>query len=416
VAEEVRQKVIAVEKRHVLRGGAPLDVAAANAELATIWKSPCVAHLARFFRAPAATHPHELEVVLGGMTTTLRAEIGATYVRDGVRSFVVPSLPRPQLEADARARLQPWLCADGDARCGGRAASYITRAEASFDREESERELMRSSRLATDECKGVGEAVGGSGPTKPTPFEAWATCAIGAAPWTHRYAPLRYRAPERGWLVLRGRRGHYVFADEIRAYDLATGAAYVARSESELVLGESVDFAAVDAKRKPEAITGTVVAEQVRELAFALVTQPAVSSARTKPRIEPIPEKIGLTLTPVEAQASVPLEVGPPSWWSSAQTSIAFALVVDGKTLARGDFMWPHSARATDRHAIALVDVLEAGLERGCAPARLPGGLGTGPIGGTSELDADPARQDATYRQLATALEGLRAKACPGVR
>lgn len=55
---------------------------------------------------------------------------------------------------------------------------------------------------------------------------------------TYRYArTIELRAPSHGWFILRGRRGHYRFSDEVRAYDLATGAAYVARSEAALALG-----------------------------------------------------------------------------------------------------------------------------------------------------------------------------------
>ncbi len=44
------------------------------------------------------------------------------------------------------------------------------------------------------------------------------------------------KAPDTGWLVIAGRRGHYEFCDTVRAYDLETGAAFIDDNCSELTL------------------------------------------------------------------------------------------------------------------------------------------------------------------------------------
>src|SRR5262249_55557470 len=96
----------------------------------------------------------------------------------------------------------------------------------------------------------------------------------------HQWAmPLgRFRSPDSGWLVIRGRRGHYEFCDELSAYDLATGSAYVAQSCTGLELGDggSVDNAKVDAKRKIKVTIGNLPLDNLRELAFMMLLAPEV--------------------------------------------------------------------------------------------------------------------------------------------
>jgi hypothetical protein len=205
-----------------------------------------------------------------------------------------------------------------------------------------------------------------------TQFERWVQCIGSEVPRTYRYPKLRYRAPERGWLVLRGRRGHYRFADEVRAYDLQTGAAYVASSQSALVLdGPGVDYAATDAARKPESFTGNVAADLVREIAFVLLTARAPTPKRSRLQAVALPPGLPVTLSPGKGVASMlPQE---PWSGSSAQTKITYELVGAGAPV-RGEFTWPDSYVPAEEHADVLLRSLEAGLERGCARAGLRSG------------------------------------------
>ena len=61
-------------------------------------------------------------------------------------------------------------------------------------------------------------------------YQKWHACIEELRPRQDALPLGRVRAPMRGFFVVRGRRGHYSFCDEIRAYDLASGAAYVASS------------------------------------------------------------------------------------------------------------------------------------------------------------------------------------------
>jgi hypothetical protein len=190
-------------------------------------------------------------------------------------------------------------------------------------------------------------------------------------------------------------------------------------SRAGLVLGRSgqVDFGGTDAKRKLEAFAGRVAPDQVRELAFVLVTSKAVKRSRAL-HIVAVPDRIELELTPPgDGRDSFGSGSGH-GWGSSAQTQIAFALVDEGAVKAQGDFTWPEASDPVDDHASELVRVLEAGLVRGCAPARLPRGLLARPIGqgGVSRIDADPARQASVHDELARTLEALRKQACPNAR
>jgi hypothetical protein len=413
LANALDRRLVDLDARILQEGSKPIELPAALTELREIWKSPCLAHVARFLAPPTAETKEDVaRLFTQGLRKALRGAVRVNTSAGPPYLVVPPALPLP-LDSAARRSLEPWLCAPEEPACGGRAASYIARAEASFDRAEREQRYFRASRTeGSDICSGTQD-----GPRATqnhlTRFEAWASCVIAEAGWTHRYARLRYHAPERGWLVLRGRRGHYSFADEVRAYDLETGAAYVARSESELVLeGIGVDHAAVDAKRKPEVFAARAVPDQVRELAFVLVTMAAVTPARTEVDVERLPDGVALTLTPAQKWSALPVPAGPVEWRSSAQTAIAFSLVEDGKMRAEGEFTWPDSWKAAEDHAGDLVDVLEAGLERGCAPVLLPRGIAFGAPGRVSPIDADPNRQRDVFHELAQALEKLPANVC----
>src|SRR5262249_15238973 len=83
----------------------------------------------------------------------------------------------------------------------------------------------------------------------------------------------RVKKPTAGWLVVSGRRGHYEFCDELRAFDLATGSAYRVASCSGLALmsGGAVDHRATDAARKQDRERGMVSLDEIREAAWMLL-------------------------------------------------------------------------------------------------------------------------------------------------
>lgn len=402
--ESLRRRfvVVRVSDRAALRAGTPED-ADARAAIAAVWRSPCLAHVARFFPPPSHGSFEELHMLWSaGLGEVLAASNGGLPTHNGARYFLIPpSLPDP-IDANTRAALTPWLCPPG-ARCG-QVGSYVARAEHGWDRDEEQHGWWRTA--PHDYPCGNAQDLRPDEEAVKTPFEAWAECIVATTARSHRYAPLGFRAPERGWLVLRGRRGHYSFADEIRAYDLATGAAWVATSASALVLaGTEVDVAASDAQRKPEVYAGKVSRDEVREIAFVLLTAKAVRSIRSEARIKILPPEVELSLT---RGSIASVEPQPFEWRSSAQTELAWTLVDEGRVLAKGSLTWSGSADAAQQHAADLVKVLEAGLERGCAPAKLPTGIVRGASGWVSPIDARPDAQRVVFGRLADALEALR--------
>ena len=50
----------------------------------------------------------------------------------------------------------------------------------------------------------------------------------------------RMAAPTRGWFIIRGRRGHHAFCDEVRVFDLSKGSVYGTQSCSGLALTDAV--------------------------------------------------------------------------------------------------------------------------------------------------------------------------------
>jgi hypothetical protein len=59
-------------------------------------------------------------------------------------------------------------------------------------------------------------------------YERWRTCLETLSLKPRKLALGSLKVPAQGWATFRGRRGHQSFCDELRAYDLATGSAYIA--------------------------------------------------------------------------------------------------------------------------------------------------------------------------------------------
>ncbi len=396
------------------------------AEVRAAWEHPCLSHFARFFRAPpmGMDIARFSDVWRRGMGASLLAMAGALYKREKKAFVVVPPEEPAPLTAKERSMFATWLCPDGHVQCG-HAGSYVERAHEAFDRAEllahrwngalvgsASDDPMPNSFLATrtacDDRKQTDEEK-----AVETPFETFVVCVASWSPRTWRYPrAARMRSRERGWLVLRGRRGHYQFTDELSVFDLSTGAAFIGKSGSALVLtGPSVDFDAIDKKRKQEIVTGRVAVDQVRELAFLLATAPLLRAQRSEVQIVPVPDDLQVTLSPARS-ADSPFDITESGWSSSDQTSIAWQVVDGGTTIAEGDFTWPSSFRAWETHAAELVRVMEAGLVTGCTPARLPRGVVQGPSGAVHPLDADPDAQADVFASLGKKLEALGDRPC----
>ncbi len=336
---------------------------------------------------------------------------------------VWPPDERPALSLEASPaehRLRGLLCAEGDASCGLETTGWALRAERAFAAHAGrEREravvLARHAEVGPDgaERARIGACARQADQTAATTrFPAWSACVAQARDRATALPVGRLRAPSRGWLVIRGRRGHYGFCDEVRAYDLGTGAAYVASSCSALALRTdgSVHGGATDAARRPSVTAGRLPVDALREAAWMLLVMEEVDHEHATTARAALPPSVSSSWEPGLGFGGS----GSGSAWStSAQTTLSWAWVDGDRALAEGTLTWPDSYRAAEDHAAQLVRVAEAALAPGCAPAVLPRRLSLGSGGGgVSGIDAEPSALRQTEDALASALRGLRAPRC----
>ena len=132
-----------------------------------------------------------------------------------------------------------------------------------------------------------------------------------------------------------------------------------------------------------------------------LLAREALVKVRPRSFYAEVPDKLSRALTP---DGAFPAQSEWPRYSvrSSSETSIAY-VYRDGSERYAGDFTWPESFSWADSHIVDLVEIMEAGLVRGCAPAKLP----------EQKLLEIPA---STPAPLTKAFEGLRKGTCKGVR
>jgi len=280
-------------------------------------------------------------------------------------SWIAPT-PRKTLtkESAPKHALAPLLCSVQDAQCGIETTGWLDRATRAFDQHakiQHEEAWGRGSSNpvpTTEECKT--KAV--SEPAAHR-YETFRTCIEGAVVTSAAFPLGRFRSPNEGWLVLRGRRGHHSYCEETRAYDLASGASYVAQVCDAMSFVKSAKTGPVERTQ-----IGRLPIENLREAAwmifFAHEVQKDVLRAGygvgIPAGVEPRRSEVsGLGLRGVGG-------------WGSGWTTIEWNWVVGAKSIAKGTFTWPEAYDAADDHASHLLSVAEAAFVEGCAPVALP--------------------------------------------
>ncbi|MCU0683714.1 MAG: hypothetical protein MUF34_15980, partial [Polyangiaceae bacterium] len=317
-------------------------------------------------------------------------------------SVIAPTI-RSTLTRETRPGhpLAALLCGVGDEACAAETAGFRERAEYAFRRSA---EAKRARWLDSDRESPPPESIETclAKATKPPPDEryaAWRECLRSASRATTRLPLGAMRAPRRGWLLVRGRRGHYAFCDEVRAYDLATGAAYAAHSCSGLALRQdgSVDGRRTDAARRDETSAGRVSVEALRE---------AVWMALFAPEAQPDVEEYWGFAIPKGVEPKAPEDgllrgLGMSVRVSSSQTTLSWSYVVDGTSIAANTLTWPEDDNDPAReHAVRLLRFAESTLQPGCPSAALPPLDFGGATPGVSSLDAKPSSLRAVERDL----------------
>lgn len=294
---------------------------------------------------------------------------------------LAPSMPQlPRLGSDEKQIPQEMLCEPATS-CGPIVAGWLARAEAALRYHAVDNGRAAPSHAVTKDPKNPKAA---KDPclaelSRPRPSErymAWRRCVDQQDEPEYSLPFGSFRPLVRGWLIVRGRRGHYQSCDEVRAYDLATGAAFVARDCGGLGLRGNgpVDAAATHQGRVPSAEIGRLPLDALREAAWMLALAPQVEARHRHSRIVPLPKG----LRPIWRVPTTLTGQGGGAWGSSAQTVLQWAIVDPGdagRTVARGRLTWPGSSEPGEHHAAQLLDVAERSLLPGCPPAALPASL-----------------------------------------
>lgn len=297
-----------------------------------------------------------------------------------------PAFPMPEL-----------LCEPTDVSCGRETAGWWQRAESFFELNARRPWRRPAGAPSVTEQTCAAEAL-----LEPAgeQYRHWQLCVEELTSWGFVMPLGRLKAPTSGWLVVRGRRGHYSFCDEIRMYSLATGASYISQSCGELAIA-----AAPGAGRREALVRrGSTSLDNVREVAWVLLLLDEVVAdfPWRQPGIR-LPDGIEPALrrgTPVADEDRT------RSGWvvvDSGQTTLAWTITTPaGEALAGGKLRWPGDRRggAVD-HAGLLLRVAEEGFIEGCPADAPPADI---QLGGArpsvSALDASAAELQQAEREL----------------
>jgi hypothetical protein len=346
-------------------------------------------------------------------------EFGAPHGEDKREPVAVsnPSVRKTlTLETDPAHPLAGLLCPVANERCGFETRGFVLRAARAFQLHAQARllsSLNPSSGALPETMHSCEKRALAEQPERR--FESWRSCIKRIDIPTTALPLGQFKLPRSGWFILRGRRGHHAFCDEIRAYDLGTGSAFVAASCSGLALrvGGSVDHVQTDAQRQVRHQTGRLPLEALREAALMILL-----SAEAQHDVVgvdgavgyPVPDGVELRLP--EAGA---FELGTRTIsTSSAQTVIAWSYTSAGRAVAGGELTWPEDDNdAAKDHAVRLIQIAEAGFDEGCTRAAVPRQLHLGSgAPSVSALDASPQNLKQMQEQLRVELSALKTARC----
>ena len=273
-------------------------------------------------------------------------------------------LPTLSLETTPQHRLRPFLCSLADPRCGRSSWGWLNRARRAL----SDDALRRDAPSVHDQCR---ETAVQQPADRRMYF--WYRC-IAQYARSQALPHGRFRAPERGWFVIHGFRGHYGGCDGIRAYDLATGAAYVAQNCLGMLIDDDKDGNERHfGQRDKPVFAGRVSTDNLRELVLLLALAPEViddalpvGDFERPAEIKPVMDRIGDQARPR----------GKVVVHSSDQTQLVYRYVQDEQVSVKGQLTWPQDHNsAIAQYLVDLLRVVEDGLVEGCAPADLPASL-----------------------------------------
>lgn len=325
------------------------------------------------------------------------------------RPLVFPPSFRKTLSRESAPK-HPWvtlLCSSTDPECAAGSLPYRRRAETRFvaapEGDPAPPEYLQ--------CVAKARA------DRHHAFTSWASCLPLLATTEWKFPLVGFRKPTTGWLVLTGRRGHYSYCDEYKAFSLTTGAVLSTSSCSDLDLQNEgqVDPRETDANRKEAAGTARATTEFIREATWMLLNLKAVSqeilsvSRDLPPDIQPLEE--GEPLRGVFGMGGIGL------CGSSGDTELHWAWVDGAQVLADGDLIWPgceSTGNIPNNYAVELIQIAEASQEPGCAPPGSPLNISAlGPRLKASGLDTDTESLALAQSRLLALWRKLANTPCP---
>lgn len=270
------------------------------------------------------------------------------------------------LETVRGHRLQSLLCSQRDVACGARTRGWVLRADVHFssfrapDWNNDPDLRQPTPEQASRECVA----------TTGQHYQPWRAC-VESKRRTRTALPLgAFRAPESGWLVIAGRRGHYNFCDTTRAYDLETGTAFMNDSCSGLALqpGGGVNVSQTNKQRKETVRSGTVSVDNLREALWMMLFEREAAEVQLTSEAVPLP--VGMT-PEITIQDRIADTVRFGASWNSGQTLLVWRWIPTDQSRFDGELTWPGSYKAAEDHGATLLNVAEESFVEGC-PRRSP--------------------------------------------
>lgn len=263
-----------------------------------------------------------------------------------------------------------FLCSLADPACGAEAAAILDRVDQEFAASAPERRWVHFScdfdpwSRPADVAAACRQRARSARPARR--YEAWRACMeLEGRPRGLAFPLARLRLPASGWLIVRGRRvGDGDFCDELRAYDLSTGAAYVSQS---CAPEDAFNEGPSDPRRTPRVAAGRLALGPLREAALLLMLeQEMIWAGKARAASFPIPEELSPTRPEREQKLSA---CGSGSSGSSKRTSQEWRLAQGSPAALTGSFQW----NPDDPQLFHLrVQAAEATFQPGCPPAALP--------------------------------------------
>lgn len=291
-----------------------------------------------------------------GAGPSLRARLA--WSRDTDREIVLAPTPRSvlTLESAPSHPLRALLCpaaavAPGVAplpsTCASETAGWTRRLERTLDLRARAGRAARATRppALLGDCVAEADAA-----PKSRAFFVFSQC-ISRLDASRDALPLGvFKAPSDGWFLVRGRREGCF---DLRAYDLASGAAFI---------GKRCRSAA------PRIDVGRLPLDPLREAAWAIfLAKTAEQGVVPAARGYAIPDGMTVRVPPSRGGRLFGGSYGT----SSGRTTLVFQWVRGGKSVATGTFQWPDAHRAIDDYATDLLAIAEAGFVAGTPPAKL---------------------------------------------